>query len=204
MKPFLRVLVTSLLIFALRLSAQQGESPLPELPADVPKEATLWMLLADKTPAGQDAVWTTASGDVVEFFQFNDRGRGPKTYSTYRFGDRGIVSYEETHGVDYMKNQINESFSIKDGTATWKNQAEDGHESSVSGRFFVGLDAGPASTFQLAQALLKNGNKLPLLPGGEAELTKLKTVPVEANSKKVNATLYQITGLDFKPHLSVA
>ncbi|HEX8892256.1 MAG TPA: amidohydrolase family protein [Terriglobales bacterium] len=200
MKLFLRVfLLPSFLISALTLIAQQGESPLPELPADVPKEATLWMLLTDKTPAGQDAVWTTPSGDVVEFFQFNDRGRGPKTYSTYRFRDRGIVSYEETHGVDYMKNQINESFSIKDGTATWKNQAEDGHESSISGRFFVGLDAGPASTFQLAQALLKNGNKLPLLPGGEAELTKLKTVPVEANSKKVNATLYQITGLDFSP-----
>ena len=124
MKLFLRVfLVPSFLISALTLIAQQGESPLPELPADVPKEATLWMLLTDKTPAGQDAVWTTPSGDVVEFFQFNDRGRGPKTYSTYRFGDRGIVSYEETHGVDYMKNQINESFSIKDGTATWKNQA---------------------------------------------------------------------------------
>ena len=114
MKPFLRVfLVPPLLIFALRLIAQQGESPLPELPADVAKEATLWMLLADKTPAGQDAVWTTASGDVVEFFQFNDRGRGPKTYSTYRFGDRGIVSYEETHGVDYMKNRSTRASASK-------------------------------------------------------------------------------------------
>jgi len=37
------------------------------------------MLLTDKTPARQDVVWTTPSGDVVEFFQFNDRGRGPKT-----------------------------------------------------------------------------------------------------------------------------
>ena len=101
MKPFLRVfIVPSVLIFALTLIAQQGESPLPELPADVPKEATLWMLLTDKTPRGQDAVWTTPSVDVVEFFQFNDRGRGPKTYSTYRFRDRGIVSYEETHGVN--------------------------------------------------------------------------------------------------------
>ena len=200
MKPFLRVLPLLLsAFFGGSLIAQQGESPLPALPADIPKDATLWMLLVDKTPAGQDAVWTTPSGDVVEFFQFNDRGRGPKTYSTYRFGDRGIVSYEETRGVDYMKNQVNETFGVKDGTATWKNQAENGHEGNSAGRFFVGLDAGPASTFQLAQALLKNGNKLPLLPGGEAELTKLKTVAVEANGKKVNASLYQITGLDFSP-----
>src|SRR5215469_11738064 len=195
MKPFLRVF--SLLLpafFAVSLVAQQGESPLPALPADIPKDATLWMLLVDKTPAGQDAVWTMPTGDIQEFFQFNDRGRGPKTYSTYRFGDRGIVSYEETHGVDYMKNQVNESFGIKDGTASWKNQAENGHESNANGRFFVGLDAGPASTFQLAQALLKNGNKLALLPGGEATISKLKMVPVEANGKKVNVALYQITG----------
>src|SRR5262252_6879518 len=169
MKPFLRVFSLLLpIFFAVSLVAQQGESPLPALPADIPKDATLWMLLVDKTPAGQDAVWTTPTGEVKEFFQFNDRGRGPKTYSTYRFGDRGIVSSEETHGVDYMKNQVSETFSIKDGTATWKNQAEDAKESNATGRFFVGLDAGPTSTVQLAQALLKNGNKLPLLPGGEA------------------------------------
>jgi len=200
MKAFLRVfLALSFAAFALTLIGQQGESPLPVLPADIPKDATLWMLLVDKTPAGQDAIWTTAGGDIQEFFQFNDRGRGPKTYSTYRLGDRGVVAYEETHGVDYVKNQINETFSIKDGAATWKNQAEDGHEPDASGRFFVGLDSGPASTFQLAQALLKNGNKLPLLPAGEATLSKLKTVPVEAHGEKVNATLYQITGLDFSP-----
>ena len=51
----------------------------------------------------------------------------------------------------------------------------------------------------MAQALLKNGGKLSLLPGGEATLKKLKTVPVEADGKKVNATLYQIDGLDFSP-----
>jgi hypothetical protein len=166
MKALLRVfLALSFAAFALTLIAQQGESPLPALPADIPKDATLWMLLVDKTPAGQDAIWTTPGGDIQEFFQFNDRGRGPKTYSTYRFGDRGVVSYEQTHGVDYMKNQINETFSIKDGSATWKNQAEDGHEPDANGRFFVGLDSGPTSTFQLAQALLKNGNRLPSVAG---------------------------------------
>jgi hypothetical protein len=200
MKPFLRVFPLLLSVFlAVSLIAQQGESPLPALPADIPKDAALWMLLIDKAPAGQDAVWATSTGDIQEFFPFNDRGRGPKTYSTYRFGDRGIVSYEGTHGVDYTKNQVNESFRVKDGNATWKNPAEDRHESNATGRFFVGLDAGPASRFQLAQALLKNGNRLALLPGGEATLSQLKPVPVEAKGKKVNATLYQIPGLDFSP-----
>src|SRR5215831_18341583 len=97
--PF--VLVLS---WCLSLAAHQGESPLPALPADIPKDATIWMLLTDKKPAGQDAVWTTPDGAIHEFFQFNDRGRGPKTYSTYHFDQRGIITSEETHGNDYMKN----------------------------------------------------------------------------------------------------
>ena len=157
------------------------------------------MLLTDKNPAGQDAVWTTPDGVVHEFFQFNDRGRGPKTYSTYRLDSHGVVTFEETKGVDYMKNPVSESFSLKDGDATWKSQVEDAHEANATGRFFVGLDAGPAGSYLLAQALLKNGGKLPLLPGGEATLHELKTVPVEANGQKVNAILYQIDGLDFSP-----
>jgi imidazolonepropionase-like amidohydrolase len=199
MKPSLRIqpLLWSTL-FTISLVAQQGQSPLPALPADIPKDATVWMLLIDKTPGGQDAMWTTPDGAIHEFFQFNDRGRGPKTYSTYRLNDRGIVTFEETHGVDYMKNPVNETFIVNGVDATWKNQAEDGH-GSAAGRFFVGLDAGPASSYILVQGLLKNGGKLPLLPGGEATLKELKTIPVEANGKKVMVTLYQVDGLDFSP-----
>ena len=179
--------------------AQQGQSPLPALPADIPKDATVWMFVTDKTPSGQDAVWTTPDGVIHEFFQFNDRGRGPKTYSDYRLDGQGIVTWEETRGVDYMKNPVSETFSLKDGVATWKNQSEDEHPSNAAGHFFVAIDAGPASGYQLAQALLKNGGKLPLLPGGEATIKSLRTVPVQADSKKVDVTLYQIEGLSFSP-----
>jgi imidazolonepropionase-like amidohydrolase len=200
MKLFTRALLPVFLaIVTSAVFAQQGQSPLPALPADIPKEATMLMLLTDNNPAGQDAVWTAPDGVVHEFFQFNDRGRGPKTYSTYRLDSRGVVTFEETKGVDYMKNPVDESFSFKDGGAIWKSQVEDAHEANATGRFFVGLDAGPAGSYLLTQALLKNGSKLPLLPGGEATLHELKSLPVEANGQKVNATLYQIDGLDFSP-----
>jgi imidazolonepropionase-like amidohydrolase len=200
MKLFVCFLTSlALALFASFGSAQQGQSPLPAMPDDVPKDATIWMFVTDKAPSGQDAVWTTPDGAVHEFFQFNDRGRGPKTYSTYRLDSYGIVTSEETHGVDYMKNQVSETFTLKDGAATWKNQAEDGHDTNAANRFFVGLDAGPASGYQLAQALLKNNGRLLLLPGGEATIKQLQTVPVEAAGKKLTATLYQIEGLSFTP-----
>ncbi len=119
MKLFTRALLPVFLAIVTSIGfAQQGQSPLPALPADIPKEATIWMLLSDKTPAGQDAVWTSPDGVVHEFFQFNDRGRGPKTYSTYRLDSHGVVTLEETKGVDYMKNPVDESFSFKDGGAS--------------------------------------------------------------------------------------
>jgi len=172
---------------------------MPALPPDIPKNATIWLQVTDKTPSGQDAVWTTPDGTVNEFYQFNDRGRGPKTYSTYRLDSRGIVTFEETKGVDYMKNPVNETFSMRDGAATWKNQAEDDHQDSSAGRYFVDLDGGPTSFVLLVKALLMNGNKLSLLPGGEATLRELKTVPVESAGKKLNVTLYAIDGLSFTP-----
>ena len=101
-------------IFTCILPAQQGQSPMPALPPDIPKNATIWLQLIDKTPSGQDAVWTTPDGYVSEFYQLNDQGRSPKTYSTCRLNKRAIVTYEETKGVDYMKSPINDTFSIKD------------------------------------------------------------------------------------------
>src|SRR5271165_2771519 len=101
MKPSLRVMPFLLSVFfalslAVSLVAQQGQSPLPALPPDVPKDATIWLLLLDKTPTGQDAVWTTPDGVIHEFFQFNDRGRGPKSTTTYRVNGSGILTFEET------------------------------------------------------------------------------------------------------------
>ena len=139
--------ILAVLAVSTMLPAQEGQSPMPALPPDIPKNATIWLQVTDKTPSGQDAVWTTPDGIIHEFYQFNDRGRGPKTYSTYRVDSHGMVTFEETNGVDYMKNPVKETFAIKDGTATWKNQAEEGRQDNVTGRYFIDLDGGPTSFF---------------------------------------------------------
>jgi imidazolonepropionase-like amidohydrolase len=191
-----------LLVLALAtsmLSAQEGQSPMPALPPDIPKDATIWLQVTDKTPSGQDAVWTTPDGIIHEFYQFNDRGRGPKTYSTYRVDSHGVVTFEETKGVDYMKNPVTETFTMKDGTATWKNQAEDGHQDNAAGRYFIDLDGGPASFSLFIKALLTNGNTLSLLPSGQAGLRELKTIPIAGAHQQIKATLYAVDGLSFTP-----
>ncbi|HEY4962168.1 MAG TPA: amidohydrolase family protein [Terriglobales bacterium] len=199
MKFFPRTLPLLLIAIFAIVPAAHPQSPSPVLPPDIPNDATVWTFLTDKSPSGQDVVWTTPDGAIHEFFQFNDRGRGPKTYTTYRVDRHGIVTSVETHGVDYMKNSVTENFSFANGEAAWKNQSENGHQNNAAGKYFVDLDGGPANASLLSQALLKNGGKLPLLPGGEASLRELKTISVESGGKKATATLYQIDGLDFSP-----
>lgn len=190
----------ALLCFPVALLAQQ-QSPLPELPPDIPKDAVMRMFLTDKTPSGQDAVWKSPDGTIHEFFQFNDRGRGPKIYTTYRLDSRGLIVFEESKGVDYMKSPIEERFSLVAGGAAWKNKAESEKQSNASGRFFVDLNGGPESGAILARALLSSegAGKLPLLPSGQAAIRKLQSVPVVASGQKSIATLYEISGLGFTP-----
>ena len=177
--PFLLSIVFSSLGFA------QQQSPTPELPPDIPKDAIIRMFVTDKTPAGQDAVWTTPDGVIHEFFQFNDRGRGPKSYSSYKVDAKGILTFQETKGVDYMKSPVDERFAMTAGQASWKNESENDKSSNATGKFFVSLDAGPEATVLLVEALLKNGGKLDLLPGGEAKIQKVDSLSVEAAGTKI-------------------
>jgi imidazolonepropionase-like amidohydrolase len=193
--------VIAFLFLVSSLSAQQ-QSPLPELPGDIPKDAVLRMVLTDKTPSGQDAIWRSKDGTIHEFFQFNDRGRGPKIYTTYFLDASGLIMSEESKGVDYMKSAVEEHFSVVEGKAAWKNQSEDEKQANANGKFYIDLNGSPESGAILARALLIPGNsgRLAVLPGGAAIIRKLQSVPVEASGKKQTATLYEIGGLAFTPN----
>jgi imidazolonepropionase-like amidohydrolase len=186
--------------FVACLMAQQQQSPLPDLPTDIPKDAIIRMVLTDGTPSGQDVIWKSSDGTIHEFSQFNDRGRGSKIYTTYRLDARGLVVAEVSQGVDYMKNPVEERFSIASGEAAWKNQAEDEKQANASGKFYIDLNGGAESSAILARALLKNGGKLPVLPSGEASIRKMQSVSFEDGTQKRTASLYEITGLGFTPN----
>jgi imidazolonepropionase-like amidohydrolase len=178
----------------------QETSPLPALPSDIPKDAVIRMFLSDMKPSGQDAVWTTPDGVIHEFFQFNDRGRGPATYTDYRIDAKGIITSEKTKGVDYMKTPVEETFSVASGAAAWKNQSEDVQQGNAAGRFYIDIDGGPESAALLIRALLKTKDgKLPVLPSGEVTVRRMQTIPLDASGKKLNATLYATDGLGFTP-----
>src|SRR5215813_13949103 len=101
-RKFLAVIAaTSLLCLLPRSSGAQPpkeDSAVPALPADIPSTADRYSVSIMGNLAGQQVVWTTPDGTVHMFFQFNDRGRGPKTTSILLLDAKGIPIAETVTG----------------------------------------------------------------------------------------------------------
>jgi imidazolonepropionase-like amidohydrolase len=184
-----------MLLLALLLAAQPAN--VPELPKEIPAAATRYSVTVMGLTAGQHAVWTEG-GRLRAFFQYNDRGRGPKTYSTVSLQD-GVPVSEQIEGNDYMKDAVNETFSLKDGTASWKSKAEQGSRKLQGPAFYVSMYGPPLDFALLARAALDRGGRIALLPDGEARISKVREVAAQTGDKSQPVTLYAVTGLDFSP-----
>ncbi len=191
-----RIFIFILLATAL---GAQTQSAAPALPADIPATADHYSMLLMGTLAGQQAVWTASDGTLHIFFQFNDRGRGPKTTSVLKLGANGIPVSEVVTGNDYLKSPVDENYSLESGTARWKNTAEQGEKKISGPAVYLALNGGPSEIALLAHAALQNGGKIALLPEGEARVQRMTELDVEASGRKKHVTLYAIAGLDFSP-----
>ncbi|HYH07774.1 MAG TPA: amidohydrolase family protein [Thermoanaerobaculia bacterium] len=161
--------------------------------ATVPTETTRrYTVLMSTNPAGTQVVTTRGNESVIEY-EFNDRGRGPKTRTTLRVDDRGVPIAIETSGNDYFKQQITEGFRIDGTTARWKNTAETAE--GPAGAFYSSMYGPPEETAVLARALLRNGGRMAMLPGGEASIRKAG----ESTIRGTHVTAYEISGLGFTP-----
>jgi imidazolonepropionase-like amidohydrolase len=199
---FVTTALATLATLATVATAQQNAAPasnVPALPADIPGDAKRWSVLTMGALAGQQATWTTSDGKLHAFFQFNDRGRGPKTTTIMTLGTNGIPSSEITEGNDYLKAEVREEFSVEAGNARWKNKAEQGGKKITSPTFYVSIYGPPEESALLVRAALANEGKLALLPEGESRVRKVGEHEVEAGGKKQRVTLYSVTGLDFSP-----
>ncbi len=198
-------LATILLLVCSGAFAQQPQpnaqaAKLVQLPADVPATALRYTMLMAGNKAGVAAQWSAADGTLHSFFAFNDRGRGPKSSEELSLAPDGTVRQLHITGNDYFKSAVEETFSLADGSARWKNQAEQG-EKAAGKAFYVGMNGSPTDLGLLARALLKAGGSLALLPEGSARISKLRDLTVEANGKPQAITAYGITGLDLTPTL---
>lgn len=147
-------------------------------------------------PAGTLEV--VRDGDTeVHRFAFDDRGRGPKTESTYTLDAQGFPQRLRTLGNDYYKAAVDERFDYEGGVARWSSASEKG-ELAGGQAFFASLNGSPAELALLARAAGKGGD-VHLLPAGTAKVDFLPAREVGSGTRRLRVTPVAITGLGFSP-----
>lgn len=146
---------------------------------------------------------TVGAGGVREVeFEFNDRGRGPKLTARIKVDEAGLPVSVQTSGNDYLKVAVKETFTLDQGVARWRNDAENGERKLAAPAFYLSLQSVPEETALLANALLKApGHKLTLLPEGQATLRKSDETTLQSSSGSRHVISYEISGLGFSPEV---
>src|SRR5262245_18676673 len=94
-------------------------------------DTTRYTILTTEKITGKQLMWSDGPGKVSYWYEYNDRGRGPKLRVDLVLDDGWVIS-RKVSGVDYFKGAVDESFEIANGVAKWKSKAEAGQR-NVSG-----------------------------------------------------------------------
>jgi imidazolonepropionase-like amidohydrolase len=132
---------------------------------------TLTILMGGVREAGFIKRWKNPDGSVTEWRQFNDRGRGDSTVTTYSYDQRGFVVKLTAAGVDYYKKPISEKFEIVEGIARWETDTEK-EETRID--HDVEFRPGSVRIFKNYNNYFRlPGQKIHLFPSGESTLSVL-------------------------------
>jgi len=144
--------------------------------------------------AGTETVIASGNTRTIDF-EFNDRGRGPKTHTVMTTDAHSVTTSLKIEGNDYLKAPVTETFA----NGAWSNGAENGN-AGKAGALYVSMYGPPEENGVIARALLAAPNqRLTLLPAGEASIRKAGELRVSAGGKSQRVTCYEITGFGFTP-----
>ena len=180
--------LSAILIAAASMAAQQPNAP----------KTLRYTILANGEKAGMEVDAFITDGHVDATYEFNDRGRGPKTETHWLLDHNSLPLRVDVTGNDYLKAPVDEHFAVDHGQAEWKSTSEHGHASA--GGFYSGINTPTVESALLIQALTHAGAAgVPLFPGGVSHLEKLADTTVQANGQSMHVTEYAITGVAFAP-----
>lgn len=183
-----------LLLFFLFASVSAAQTA-PASAANV----TRYTLMLAGNRAGFETATRNPDGSLDLYYEFNDRGRGPKITEHMVLDRSGLPVEIHNTGNDYLKAPVDEHFVLKNGVASWKNRAEQGEKKLPGKAFYVSISGAPEEGAILARALLGHDGHLPLLPGGEASIERRSQLKVTVNDQSQTVDQYAVTGLDFVP-----
>jgi imidazolonepropionase-like amidohydrolase len=195
----IRRLLTSLALLPLAAAPARSQSA-------APTDTARYVVLFSDRPAGYLKQWTSGGEQHTEY-EFNDRGRGPHLVERVRVNERGLPIALEIAGHNYWKDSVIERFSMEGDAARWMNRVEGPTGAGgfavaprAAGRFYVTIDGTPSEGARLLRALqAAPGQRLPLIPAGEARLERVGERTVQTKGGPRTAVHYMVSGLGFSP-----
>ncbi len=147
--------------------------------------------------AGEQLSWREKDGSYKYYYEFNDRGRGPKLEETIKTNTEGAIISHSVTGLNYLKESVDENFNVLDTHANWKSDSEKGEAPFLKNPFYISVNHTYASRELLLKRLLKSpDSSTVLLPGGNASVASITPFKV---GDSLDLRLIGISGLGFLP-----
>ncbi len=137
-------------------------------------------------------------GSYKFVFEFNDRGRGPHLEEVIELDDQRVIRKLEINGHNYLKDTVNEIFTLTNNKASWKSTSESGNVESNGDAFYTGVNSSFGNTELLVRKMLSTPDRsIALYPSGTARITEVERVQV---NDTISLDLIEIVGFSFTPN----
>lgn len=174
-----------------------------QVPADQlmapPADARRFVIVSGAGEHGRAALWQGDDGTFNIRESILLRGFVFEQDETLYFGQGGVPDRVVVRGVD-PSGDVAETFEASGNSARWTSRSDEG-QGAYDGRAYYVTANGPfAGTAPLAEALYRApGQRLALLPGGEARLVRLTETQVGEGDRRRTVTAYAVEGLTLNP-----
>ena len=191
-----RLLVLAGLTMA--VASALAQVPASEL-AKPPAEARHFVIQSTGGKHGDSWTWVAPDGARMGRESMNLRGQVFELDSTARAGADGLPSSVAIRGVT-PQGDAAETFSVANGTASWKSPVDEGKAAYSAPAFYVSQGGPIAGTAWFLESLLASADKsLDLLPGGKARAARLIDLEVGTGQARQTITLWSVTGIGTSP-----
>ncbi len=151
--------------------------------------------------AGIQTTNVTADGTREVAYEFTDRGRGPKLTARIKVNEAGPADLRPDQRQRLFESAREGNVHARSGRGALAERCGERREEAAQRRRSISAcKASPKKRALLANALLKaDGQKLALLPEGQATLRRGDEVTLKSTSGSRRVVSYEISGLGFSP-----
>ncbi|HWT12959.1 MAG TPA: amidohydrolase family protein [Allosphingosinicella sp.] len=182
----------------LAVSTATAQVPADQLMAP-PADARRFLIVSGAGEHGRAALWRDRDGTINARESILLRGFVFEQDQAIHVGPTGVPDRVVVRGVD-PSGDVAETFEVTDGTARWTTRSDEG-TSPFDGRSYYVTAGGPfVGNAAFAEALYRApGQRLSLLPNGEARLVRLTEATVGEGERRRTVTAYAVEGVALNP-----